>query len=154
MSRIVLSLEGVRGEMSKRGYYLGGHSLVYGSASKYEAEEFWSEAKARADAVHSRGLTKEREIRERLDTIEARRIAAREAILDGSVHIREAGKLVSQILADIELLKVEASHAGVRFSPGDGIGRTRILVSVMLDMIGYISDHEDEDSIMAWSDLL
>jgi hypothetical protein len=142
----VLSLEGVRGEMSKRGYYLGGHSLVYGSASKYEAEEFWSEAKARADAVHSRGLTKEREIRER--------IAAREAILDGSVHIREAGKLVSQILADIELLKVEASNAGVRFSPGDGIGRTLILVSGMLDMIGYISDHEDEDSIMAWSDLL
>lgn len=140
--------------MSKRGYYLGGHSIVYGSTPKDEDEEFWAEAKARVDAVHNRGLTNEGEIREKLKAIEARRIAAREAISNGSVRIRDAGNLVSQILADAELLKAEAARVGVRFSPGDGIGRTRILVLEMLDMIDYIIDHKDEDSFEEWRFLL
>ena len=133
--------------MSKRGYYLGGHGLTFGSASKWEDEEYWSEAKAKADAVRQRELAAEPSIRVKLDAAESSRVAIRASLLDGTLSLKEGEPALVGLLAKIEDLRTEAQAAGVKFAPADGIGRTLIQTREMLAMVEMLSTWDDGDDL-------
>ena len=141
--------------MSRRGYYIGGHSLTFGSGQKDESEEYWTEAKARVDAVHKRAEAVSGAIREHLDALDARREQLRAGLRDGTISLARGKTSLDKLVTELEALKSKARDSGVKFTPGDGIGRALILAADLLTYVEMLSswdDGEDLDVIQLYID--
>ncbi|WP_333592145.1 hypothetical protein [Brevundimonas sp.] len=141
--------------MSNRGHYLGGHSLTFGSGHKDESEEYWTGAKARVDAVYERAQSLSADIRERLNVLDAQRMALRIGLRDGTISLASGEIRLGRLVAELEALKARAKDAGIKFTPDDGIGRALILANDLLayvEMLGSWSDGEDLDVIQTYID--
>jgi len=130
--------------MSKRGSYIGGHSLIYGSSQKEDDQEYWADAKARVDALHNRSQEKIANdtayIRAKLCELDAKRETERENIRTGRLSLQNAVSVVKEMLGQAEALKSESRDCAVRFGPEMGVGRTYMQLLEMFEVVQFLAE--------------